>query len=119
MASCPWVASILKNCYLEVGGLNNLPNVAVSKGPPNCWDIVGFLRVPGRTLNIPREDWGTLGKIRGITTPPVRILLGYVDLILGCPRHPVIPQVWCLIGIFEGSKFRTSGGPGCLGLYPI
>ena len=22
------------------------------------------------TLRIPREDWGTLGKIRGITTPP-------------------------------------------------
>ena len=30
MASCPWVASILKNFYLEVGGLNNLaPNLAV------------------------------------------------------------------------------------------
>ena len=27
------------------------------------------------TLRIPREDWGTVGKIRGITTPPLRILL--------------------------------------------
>ena len=27
------------------------------------------------TLRIPREDWGTLGKIRAITTPPLRILL--------------------------------------------
>ncbi len=28
------------------------------------------------TLRIPGEDWGTLGKIRGITTPgPLRILL--------------------------------------------
>ena len=24
------------------------------------------------TLRIPREDWGILGKIRGITTPPVK-----------------------------------------------
>ena len=24
------------------------------------------------TLRIPREDWGTLGKIRGITTPPFK-----------------------------------------------
>ena len=30
----------------------------------------GFGGVPGGTLRIPtsREDWGTLGKIRGITT---------------------------------------------------
>ena len=28
------------------------------------------------------EDWGTLGKIRGITTPPERILLHGVQQIL-------------------------------------
>ena len=36
--------------------------------------VVGFLRVPGVFLGNPKdsvwEDWGTLGKIRGITTPP-------------------------------------------------
>ena len=46
--------------------------------------VIGFLigGCPiggGGTLGNPedsgREDWGTLGKIRGITTPPVRILL--------------------------------------------
>ena len=39
--------------------------------------LIGFLRRGGCprgggnwvTLGIPREDWGTLGKIRGITTP--------------------------------------------------
>ena len=31
--------------------------------------IIGFLRgVSKKKLRIPREDWGTLGKIRGITT---------------------------------------------------
>ena len=33
------------------------------------------------TLKIPREDWGTLGKIRGITTPPLRIRLNMMELI--------------------------------------
>ena len=29
----------------------------------------------------------------------------------------ISPEVWCLIGMFWGSKCRTSGGgPGCLGL---
>ena len=38
--------------------------------------FIGFPRVDNwGTLRIPREDWGTLGKIRGITTPPLRILL--------------------------------------------
>ena len=39
--------------------------------------IIGFLRggCPRgggnwETLRIPREDWGTLGKTRGSTTPP-------------------------------------------------
>ena len=40
--------------------------------------VVGFLGGGGcsrgggnwGTLRIPREDWGTLGNIRGITTPP-------------------------------------------------
>ena len=41
------------------------------------WFFVGFFRGEYSrgggnwgTLRIPREDWGTLGKIRGITTPP-------------------------------------------------
>ena len=29
------------------------------------------------TLRIPREDWGTLGNIRGITTHPLRMLLSF------------------------------------------
>jgi len=37
------------------------------------------------TLRIPREDWGkfkgTLGKIRGITTTPLRILLEIEDMV--------------------------------------
>ena len=46
------------------------------------WFFVGFFRGEYSrgggnwgTLRIPREDWGTLGKIRGITTPPLRILV--------------------------------------------
>ena len=45
--------------------------------------VVGFLLGGGcsrgggnwGTLRIPRESWGTLGRIRRITTPPQRILL--------------------------------------------
>ena len=43
------------------------------------WFFVGFFRGEYSrgggnwgTLRIPREDWGTLGKIRGITTPPFK-----------------------------------------------
>ncbi len=68
-----------------------------SKGNASCWAFLQWFSVlwclflryhiffqvnyrflkgsSWRTLRIPREDWGTLGKIRGITTPPLRILL--------------------------------------------
>ena len=50
-------------------GLNSLYYIGFLRGCPRGWGN-------WRTLRIPREDWGTLGKIRGITTPgPLRILL--------------------------------------------
>ena len=58
--------------------------------------IVGFLRggvLNWGTVRIPKEDWGTLGKIRGITTPPVGILLS--------PNGKLVvwgPVVWIPIG---------------------
>ena len=65
--------------------LGSNPPRKKSKFPPKNHHTVGtdlpqncrVLGVTGNwgTLRIPREDWGTLGKIRGITTPLLRTLL--------------------------------------------
>ena len=56
-----------------------IKNYHLSPVPTFPSTIVGFLRGGGSrgggnwgTLRIPREDWGTLGKIRGITTLPLQ-----------------------------------------------
>ena len=52
--------------------------VGFLKGPGGVQGEGVFLTV-GNPLGIPREDWGTLGKIRGITTTPKQnpIIDGY------------------------------------------
>ena len=58
--------------------------------------FVGFLRGGysrgggnWETLKIPREDWGTLGKIRGIPTPlknPISYIQKPYDQLKGAPK---------------------------------
>ena len=48
---------------------------AAAKQVPPCWSEWKDIRCSSGggnwgTLRIPREDWGALGKMRGITTPP-------------------------------------------------
>ena len=66
--------------------------------------LIGFLRggCPRGggnwgTLRILREDWGTLGKIWGITTPPIRILLFAIPNCyarLPWPLMERMPWIW-------------------------
>ena len=44
-------------------------------------------REPG-TRRIPREDWGTLGKIRGITTPHLKNRI--IKRVLPLPKNPQV-----------------------------
>ncbi len=57
------------------------------------------------TLRIPREDWGTLGNIRGITTPPKQN-----PIISGFPRPPK-PGVWWNITNYIAFFFHTCFSP--------
>ena len=47
--------------------------------------------VTAETVRIPRKDWGTLGKIRGIKPPPLRILL-YYWIRAFCTTTPPFPS---------------------------
>ena len=75
-------AALGKSCYNWCG-----TTIGTEIEKKKQYTIIGFLRVPGCLrgggvfLGNPEdsvwEDWGTLGKIKGITTAPNRILLQY------------------------------------------
>ena len=75
-------------------------------GESNGW---GSSRGRGNwgTLRIPREDWGTLGKIKGITTLPLRILLSFAKKTTGFLRGQCFTKlVIFLISFFLGENLN-------------
>ena len=62
------------------------------------------------TLRIPREDWGTLGKIRVITTPPSRILLHKVQIYIceGTAGYPSFFGGFRGTGLAKGATIEDS-----------
>ena len=93
--SCPCPA-----LPIEIGQKPEFSAHDPGAGESNGW---GCSRGRGNwgTLRIPREDWGTLGKIKGITTLPLRILLSFAKKTTGFLRGQCFTElVIILISFF-------------------
>ena len=121
---CPWSPRRLKgggdwppgwsilSLSKRLGATKDRPLVWVLKGP-GVW-TKGRGWNPGKPLRISRDDWGRLGKIRGITTPPLRILLTWEDTVQNWPFRTFglqIHRVKPFSGVFP--KWKHLQGVSC------
>ena len=65
MMRCPFLRPKL------TGEMDRFLERVAGRSPGYCRVLKGR-GVNWGTLRIPKEDWGTLGKITGITTPPLK-----------------------------------------------